>query len=348
MASTLEEIAVLSGVSRSTVSRVINDDPRVSEATREHVLRVVRREGYRPNLTARGLASGRTNVIAAVIPVGFENVLSDPYFPSLLHGMATAADAQDHFLMLSLGEPGFRHTVDEIARQGVVDGVVFSASQTDDPLLSPLIATGTPVVSVGRPDDARVSFVDVDNEGSARQITSHLLRLGHRRVALIAGPSFAPAARDRSHGFRSAVASHGLRVDENLVYEGLFSEASGRAGMRALLEHRPDAVFAASDRMAAGALNEIRAAGLRVPEDIALAGFDDMPLAREMEPPLTTVRQRPERLGEAAVNLLLDLMADPNATPKRVMLPTELIVRASCGSYLNQETLSRQERGHLQ
>jgi LacI family transcriptional regulator len=183
--------------------------------------------------------------------------------------------------------------------------------------------------------------VDVDNHGSARQITSHLLRLGYRRVALIAGPSYAPAAVDRSGGYAAALESFGLRVDENLIYEGSFSEASGRLGMRMLLEHRPDAVFAASDRMAAGALNEIRAAGLRVPEDIALAGFDDMPLAAEMEPPLTTIRQRPHKLGEAAAKLLLDLMADPNATPKRVFLPTELIVRASCGSYLNQETLSR-------
>lgn len=341
MASTLEEIAKLSGVSRSTVSRVINSDPKVSEVTRAHVLEIVRREGYRPNLTARGLASGRSNVIAAVIPVGFENVLSDPYFPALLQGMASAADANDHFLMLSLGESGFRHSVDEIAHQGVVAGVIFSASQVDDPLLERLVATGTPVVSVGRPYDDRISFVDIDNSGSARQMTSQLLRLGYRRVAFIAGPSYAPAAVDRSKGYAAALESFGVRVDEELVYEGDFSEASGRAGMRALLEHRPDAVFAASDRMASGAVNEIRAAGLRIPEDIALVGFDDMPLAAQMEPPLTTVRQRPHQLGAAAVTLLLDLLADPTGPPKRVILPTELIVRASCGSHLNQETLSR-------
>lgn len=341
MASTLEQIAEMSGVSRSTVSRVINNDPKVSEATRELVLEIVRKEGYRPNLAARGLALGRSNVIAAVIPVGFENVLSDPYFPSLLQGMASAADANDHFLMLSLGEPGFRHSVDEIARQGVVAGVIFSASQVDDPLLERLVSTGTPVVSVGRPYDDRISFVDIDNLGSARQMTNQLLRLGYRRVALIAGPSYAPAAVDRKNGYTAALESLGMRVDENLVYEGDFSEASGRAAMKTLLEHRPDAVFAASDRMASGALGEIRAAGLRIPEDIALVGFDDMPLAAEMEPPLTTVRQRPHQLGAAAATLLLDLLADPNGLPKRVILPTELIVRASCGSHLNQETLSR-------
>jgi DNA-binding LacI/PurR family transcriptional regulator len=158
---------------------------------------------------------------------------------------------------------------------------------------------------------------------------------------LIAGPSYAPAAVDRTNGYTAALESLGMRVDENLVYEGDFSEASGRAAMKTLLEHRPDAVFAASDRMASGALGEIRAAGLRIPEDIALVGFDDMPLAAEMEPPLTTVRQRPHQLGAAAATLLLDLLADPNGLPKRVILPTELIVRASCGSHLNQETLSR-------
>ena len=336
MAGTLEHIAELSGVSRSTVSRVINNDPRVSETTREHVLEVVRRERYRPNLAARGLASGTTNVIAAVIPGGVDNILSDPYFPNLLRGIAMAADARDQFVMLSLGEVGFRHTVDEVARQGVVAGIVFSAGQVDDPLLEPLVESRTPMVSVGRSEDDRVSYVDVDNQGSARQITSHLLRLGHRRVATIAGPSFAHAAVDRLAGYSAAMESFGMRVDDNLVYEGDFSEASGRAGMRLLLEHRPDAVFAASDRMAAGALNEISAAGLRVPEDIAVVGFDDIDRAAHMEPPLTTIRQRPQRMGEAALTLLLDLIADPASPPKWVILPTELIVRASCGSLQDQ------------
>ena len=334
--STLEQIAELSGVSRSTVSRVVNDDPRVSEATREHVLDVLRRERYRPNLAARGLASGTTNVIAAVMPGGVE-VLADPFFANLLHGMAVAADERDHFVMLSLGESGFRHTVDEVARQGVVAGIVFSAGQVDDPLLQPLVASETPMVSVGRSDDHRVSFVDVDNRGSAQQMVSHLLRLGHRRVATIAGPSFAPAAVDRLIGYRAAIEAFGLRLDENLIFESDFSEAGGRVAMRALIEHRPDAVFAASDRLAAGALNEIHAAGLRVPDDIALAGFDDMPLAAEMEPPLTTIRQRPEKLGEAALTLLLDRIAAPASPSQRVILPTELIVRASCGSLQDQK-----------
>ncbi len=340
MASTLEQIAELSGVSRSTVSRVINNDPRVSEATRRLVLDIVRKERYRPNLAARGLASGRTNVIAAVIPGGVDE-LTDPFFLRLLQGMAIAADERDHFVMLSLGDGGFRHTVDEIARQGVVAGTVFAGARVDDPLLQRLADSQTPMVSVGRSDDDRIGWVDIDNRGSAQQITSHLLRLGHRRVATIAGDPQAPVSAERLAGYKDAIRAFGLSVDETLICPAEFSEAGGRAAMRLLVEHRPDAVFAASDRVAAGALNEIRAAGLRIPDDIALAGFDDMPLAAEMEPPLTTIRQRPERFGEAAVALLLDQIADPNGSPKRVILPTELIVRASCGSHLNQETLSR-------
>lgn len=336
MPSTLEHIAELSGFSRSTVSRVVNDDPQVSAATRARVLETIELEGYRPNLSARGLASGKTNVIAAVIPGGVDNMLSDPYFPNLLQGVAMAADAHDYFVMLSLAEAGFRHTIDEIARQGVVAGVIFSAGQIDDPLLEPLAAAQTPMVSVGRSDDDRVSYVDVDNVGSARQATNHLLRLGYQRVATIAGPSFAPAASDRLAGYRTAIESFGFSVDDNLIFEGDFSESSGRLGLRFLLEHRPDAVFVASDRMAAGALNEINAAGLRVPEDIAVVGFDDIERAAHMEPPLTTIRQRPQKMGETALTLLLDLIANPASPPQRIILPTELVVRASCGSLQDQ------------
>jgi LacI family transcriptional regulator len=270
------------------------------------------------------------------MPGAVDNILSDPFFVSLLHGLAVAADERDYFVMLSLGDISFRHTVDEIARQGVVAGIVFVAGQVDDPLLQRLLASQTPMVSIGRSDDDRVSYVDVDNRGSALQMTSHLLRLGYRRIATIAGPAFAPAAVDRLAGYRAAIEAFGLSVDETLICESDFSEAGGRVAARTLLEHRPDAIFAASDRMASGALSEIRSAGLTVPDDIALAGFDDMPLAAEMEPPLTTLRQRPEKLGEAALALLLDSIAAPTSPPQRAILPTELIVRASCGSLLDQ------------
>lgn len=332
MAGTLERIADLSGVSKSTVSRVVNGDTRVSPETRQKVLTVITAEGYRPNFAARGLASGRTNILAAVMPVAMTNMASDPYFRQLLQGLARSADAHDQFLMLSLAEATFKHTPDEVIRQGVVDGVLFSIATFNDPMLEPLIEAGMPLVCIGPVRDNRVSFVDADNRGSAKQATTHLLRLGRRRIATIAGPAYSPVSADRLGGYRDAIESWGLPYDEGLVFEGDFTEMSGRAGVRALTEGRPDAIFAANDAMASGALTELTTRGVRVPDDVAIVGFDDLQFAAEMEPPLTTIRQRPEALAETAVELLLDVIAEPDALPRRVVLPTELIVRASCGA----------------
>jgi LacI family transcriptional regulator len=335
--STLEEIAELTGVSRSTVSRVVNNERRVSPATREKVWAAIQREGYRPNLHARGLAAGRSNIVAAVIPVGIANILADPYYGTLLSGIAAAADARDRYLLLSLSDASFKHRADELATQGAVDGVIFSSSEKNDPLTQLLLETGRPFVCVGRHEDARVNYVDVDNRSAARQITAHLLRLGRRRIATIAGAPIATAAQDRFDGYRDALEAFGVPLREQLIFEGDFTEMSGRLGMRSLLEHEPDAVFAASDRMAAGALNEIRASGLRVPEDIALVGFDDTPQAAEMDPQLTTIRQPVRRMGETAIEMLLGLIDEPMGPPRRVIVPTELVVRASCGSNLETE-----------
>jgi LacI family transcriptional regulator len=334
---TLEEIAELTGVSRSTVSRVVNNDSRVSPATREKVWEAIQRQGYRPNLHARGLAAGRSNIVAAVIPGGISNILADPYFGVLLSGIASAADSRDRYVLLSLSDVDFKHRVDELAQQGAVDGVIFSSSEEDEPLTRAFLNSGTPFVSVGRNRDGRVSYVDIDNRAAARQITAHLLRLGRRRVATITGALVATAAQDRLEGYRDALEAFGLPIREELIVEGDFTETGGRIGMRNLLECQPDAVFAASDRMAAGALNEIRANGLRVPEDVAVVGFDDIPLAAEMNPPLTTIRQSVKRLGETALEVLLDLIDVPAGPPRRVVVPTELVVRASCGSNLETE-----------
>ena len=334
MASTLGRIADLSGVSKSTVSRVVNGDTRVSPDTRKHVLAVITAEGYRPNFSARGLASGRTNILAAVMPAAMTNLASDPYFRQLLLGLARSADTHDQFLMLSLAQPGFKHTPDEAIRQGVVDGVIFSIATFDDPQLEPLIEGDIPLVCIGPVADRRVNRVDADNRGSSKQAVTHLLRLGRRRVAHISGPSYSPVTADRLAGYRAALEAWGITYDPALVFEGDFTERSGRSGARALLRHNPDAIFATNDAMASGALTELISHGVNVPDDVALVGFDDLEFAAEMDPPLTTIRQDPAALAETAVELLLDLIAepDPNAPPRRVVLPTELIVRASCGS----------------
>ena len=330
MAATLDEIAELAGVGRSTVSRVLNNDPRVREATRERILEIVRRENYQPNFAARTLASGRSDVIGAVVPMALPSVFTDPFFPQFLGGIAAACDAADALLMLWLAPPETeRRKADKL---GPVDGLIVAAHVTEDPFVEALRAGGKRFVLYGRYQADDVSYVTVDDRASARGIVSHLLRVGHQRVATITGPQHMFEARDRLDGYFDALRDFGMEQSPDLVVEGDWSEPSGYQAMRRLLAAKPDAVFAANDSMALAALRAIREAGLRVPEDIALAGFDDIPAAAAADPPLTTVRQPIRRLGEVAAQTLLEIIDDPTGSPRRVILPTELVVRASCGS----------------
>jgi len=180
----------------------------------------------------------------------------------------------------------------------------------------------------------RASYVDADNIGGAREAVTHLLRLGRTRVATITGPQNMIAGADRLAGYLAALRDRAMVSEPGLIAEGDFTEAGGYRAMQQLLPHRPDAVFAASDMMAVGALRALREAGLRVSEDVAIVGFDDLPQAARTEPPLTTVRQPTYRLGTTTVDALLDLIEYPDSSPRRIVLPTELVVRASCGSDL--------------
>ncbi len=343
--ATLEGIAKLSGVSRSTVSRVLNNDANVRESTRQRVLEVIEQQHYRPNLAARGLASGKTDVIGVVIPVGLSLVFTDPFYPLLLQGIADASRTRDRFVMLWLAEPEYeRQTIEQVVGRGVVDGVIVASSTSEDPLVDSLFMTEKPFVMIGRhPARSDVSFVDVENREAARALTSHLLRLGYGRVATISGPQDSIAGSERLAGYEDALNDLGVAVDPDLVAEGDFSAQSGARAMSKLLERRPDAVFAANDTMAIAALREIQRAGLRVPDDIAVAGFDDIPDAAQTDPSLTTVRQPIRRLGSTAASTLMDLIADPGRRVREVILPTELVVRDSCrSSHVDKE--KREER----
>jgi LacI family transcriptional regulator len=331
--ATLEEIGRLSGVSRSTVSRVLNNDPHVRESTRQRVLEVMAEHSYRPNLAARGLASGRTGVVGVVIPVGLSIVFADPFYALLLQGVSDEVRAHDQFVMLWLAEPEYeRNTIDQVAGSGAVDGVIVISNRDDDPLVERLADTGEPFVLIGRPPSrSDISFVDVDNREAARMATTHLLRLGHTRVAMISGPADMVAGADRRAGYEDALVAAGLAPDPALVADGRFTRRGATAAMKSLLAHRPDAVFAASDSMALAAIREIQRAGLGVPDDVAVVGFDDTPDAAQNVPPLTTVRQPIRRLGSAAASVLLDAIADPDRVRQQI-LPTELVVRHSCGA----------------
>jgi LacI family transcriptional regulator len=332
MPLTLEDIAKMSGVSRSTVSRVINGDPNVNERTRTKVLAIIQTIGFQPNLAARGLAIGRTCVIGLVIPTGLTTIFSDPYFPLLVQGAASACYARGYTVMLWLAEPDYeRKTINQVLYGGLIDGVIVASMLIDDPLIERLTESPRPFITIGRhPTNERIHFVDVDNRAGAYQGVSYLLHTGRRRVAAVNGPRNMIAGIDRYQGYLDALGEHGLHPEPGLVAEGEFSDLSGYVAMKQLLPQRPDAVFVASDAMAFAAMRAIHEAGLRIPEDIAVVGFDDIPAAATSSPPLTTVRQPVARTGALAAETLIDIIEHPGQEPRHIVLSTELVIRESC------------------
>ncbi len=341
MKLTLEDIGRLAGVSRSTVSRVVNDQS-VSPAVRERVEEVIRLTGFTPNVAARSLASQRTGIIGVVIPNRVHTLFEDPYFGRLIRGMSRASNQAGTVLSLFL----FETDEDEaslyrrVAGAGLVDGVILTASRTGDPLLAQLVGGDLPFVMVGRPDrEESISYVDSDNVGGARAAAVHLCGLGYRRIAYLGAPRNTTAGADRLNGFLEGLAMCGNSTDGLLRADGDFTEASGYRAMQELIPRRPDAVFVASDTMALGALRALREAGLDVPGDVAVVGFDGLPPSEAADPPLTTVRQKVIEAGERAVELLLGTLAGER--PDFEILPTELVVRESCGA-ARRATASKQ------
>lgn len=333
MPLTLDDIAKQAGVSRATVSRVINGEPNVKEQTRALVMEVIQKINFQPNVAARSLAAGRTNVIGLVIPAGVSTIFADPYFPLLIQGVTTTCNARDYSVMLWLAEPEYeRRMIRQVLHSGLLDGVLVSSMLMDDPIVRALHGSNKPFILVGRHPTLDVNYIDVDNVNGAREATLHLLRLGYKKVATVTGPQNMIAGQDRLTGYRQALKERGRTYRSELVAEADFSEAGGYTAMRSLLPNKPDAVFVASDTMAEGALRALHEAGLRVPQDIAVVGYDDMPNAARLSPPLTTIRQPTQRMGALAVNALIDIIQNPSAPKRHIVLPVELVIRESCGA----------------
>ena len=332
MPITLEDVARMSGVSRSTVSRVINRHYHVSESTRVKVEAVIRSVGFQPNLAARSLAVGRTQVLGLVIPTAVTAIFSDPYFPLVIQGASSACNALDYSVMLWLAEPEYeRKTIGQILHNGLMDGVIVTAMLVDDPLIERLSESKKPFITIGRhPTNENINYVDVDNRSGAQQAVSHILRTGRRRVAVINGPESTAHSWERFQGCKDALRQRGLSLLPELVAQGDFSESSGYFAMQQLLPQHPDAVFVASDAMALGSMRAIQEAGLGIPEDIAVVGFDDIPAAAISKPSLTTIRQPIQRMGSLAAEILIDMIEHPSPQPRHLVLPTELVVRSSC------------------
>ncbi|HEY1012186.1 MAG TPA: LacI family DNA-binding transcriptional regulator, partial [Herpetosiphonaceae bacterium] len=309
-ANTIKQIAELAQVSRATVSRVLNEHPSVRPEVRSRVLQVIREQDYMPQAAARSLANRRTNAIGLLIPRSAALILADPFFHQVIQGITEQCAARGYFLMLSMVTGEMEHDLyRRIVRSRPIDGLVMLSSDVDDPILPLLLRDGPPLVLVGQHPYLPVPhWVDVENREGTRQVVDHLIGLGHRRIGMITGPLDMVAGLDRRDGYKQALLEAGLPIESALIVEGDFTQEGGRLAMRRLLEQRPGAVFAANDMMALGALQTAREAGLRVPEDLALAGFDDIPVAPFANPPLTTVRQPIREIGLTAANLLIDLL----------------------------------------
>ena len=333
----LEDIARRAGVSRSTVSRVINNEPYVDSQTREKVMQVIEQVGFVPNPGARMLVTQRTQVLGIVIirptpAVVFE----DPhFFPEMLQGIVQVTQACDYATLLWLGYSSEDQTTlsERVLKNRLMDGLVIT-STTATPLISHLLAMQIPFVMVERPTrfEEQISYVSVDNVLAGRTAVEHLINVGRRRIGIISGPFDSTDGRDRLQGYKDALMMSSIPFDPDLVVEGSFSRRSGYLGMKALIKHDVDAVFAASDTMAVGALDVLQEAGRRVPDDVALVGFDDLPIAREVEPALTTIRQPIQQKGWQATRLLIDLLEGLVEGPKQILLPTQLVIRQSCGA----------------
>lgn len=332
-APTLEAVARRAGVSRATVSRAINGGMRVSPKAREAIERAIAELGYIPNRAARSLVTRRTDSVALVVPETGSKLVGDPFLTGALQGVTKGlAGTELQLVLLIAHETGDTERLLRYLRAGHVDGALVMSHHREDHLPTELSKVGLRCVFLGRPlepGDVSVPYVDVDNVGGARSATEHLIARGAARIATIAGPADMPAGVDRLEGWRTALRALGR--PDGAVATGDFTAESGAAAMRALLEQWPDldGVFVASDLMATGAMNVLRDSGRAIPDDVAVIGFDDSMLAPATVPPLTTVHQPVEELGQRMAELLLAQLRGESVPPGGEILPTELVIRTS-------------------
>ncbi|MCT9820621.1 LacI family transcriptional regulator [Microbacterium sp. W1N] len=324
---TIRDVAAVAGVSYGTVSRVINGGHWVSPEARTAVEAAISSTGYTANHAARSLATGRSNSLAFLLTEPQHLLFSDPTFALLLRGATEALASRSMTLVLLIADGAKEQAeIERYVRAGHVDGVLLVSSHESDSLLASLVAAGVPTVCTGIPlgRGASVPNVSVDEAASAAMMTRYLLDQGHRRIGVITGPDDTPGGRFRLVGFRGEM---GERFDPDLVEQVRYEAVAGEEAMMRLLERAPDidAVFAASDVIAVGAITALRKAGKSVPGDVAVAGFDDSGLAETHDPPLTTVRQPWSQISHEMVDMLLDVIGGTPREP--VVLPTSLVVR---------------------
>lgn len=328
-------VAKAAGVSAMTVSRVINNSPYVSEKTRQKVEEVIRTLDYHPNILARNLSRrGKSRTIALLLK--YEHFLFVDYFMRILKGIEEAVEKHDHDLILWRYNPEERKSYVNMIRwyhSGLIKGVIVIAPTKGEHLLRTLVEQKVPFVIIGNRMDPSYNLVDVENERGAYVAVEHLINLGHKRIGFIAGWEDEPNANERKDGYIQALLDHRLPIQKELMVTGYFEEERGAKAMEKLLSlnpgTRPTAVFAANDLMAIGAMRAIQKTGLKVPDDIAVVGFDDIDIAARVSPALTTIHQPMQDLGEFAAKSLITNEGDFG--PIRKIFGVQLVVRESSG-----------------
>lgn len=336
MPVTIKDVARKAGVSPSTVSRVISNHPRISPATCEVVRQAMKELKYHPNAIARSLVTQTAKSVGVIMSRSTDQALSNPFFPEVIRGISSVAQEHQFSLLLSTSRTPQEEKAEclSMLRHRRVDGVILLASRLSDALVTQLKAEGHPFVVVGRvPGDSDVLCVNNDNVLAASQAVGHLVELGHAHIGFIGGMPDLVVSRDRLEGYRRALEQGGLPYREELAAESDFTLESGIIAARCLLDcvPRPTAIFAVDDLLALGALRAIRERGLRVPQDVALVGFNDDPIDLYLEPQLSTVRIPIYRMGATAAEMVIRRITGEPIRPRQVLLPGQLVIRESCG-----------------
>jgi len=328
---TIRDVAIQAGVSHQTVSRVINNSEQVTPSTRKRVEDAIKKLGYRPNVIARSMAQGHTHTLGCISPN-----LTNYIFSSIIENAQAEARRLGFFILT-----GFASSADDVPLlldemlNRRVDGLLVLNPRDDERYLHllPLIESGMPVVYLkNTPKEEAVSSVCADDQNGGYLATQYLLELGHTNIVTIIGPKNEECTQDRLNGYRQALSEASIKQEETLVIKGDWSaESAGRAVQELLASATPfSAIFAQNDRMAVGTIRALRDSGLRVPQDISVIGYDDIPLASYFDPPLTTIRQPMDEFGRHGAQLLVDSIQNPKYSPKQVRLDTQLIKRNSC------------------
>jgi DNA-binding LacI/PurR family transcriptional regulator len=329
---TIRDVAEAADVSTATVSRVLAGADQVTDELKERVFEATRRLRYTPNRVARNLRRRTTRMIGVVVPD-----IENPFFTSIIGGVEEVLQAANYNLLLANYNESPAKEYELLRTLGAegAAGIIFTPSNAPDADYQDLVREPAPMVAISRyPEGLNVDVVAVANSAGARAATDHLIRLGHKTIAFINGPIGISTARERQAGYLEAFAAAGLEPQRDLIVHGEFRQDGGYHAMQALLslDRPPTAVFTASNLMTLGALQAIHERGLRIPKQIAVVGYDDLPWATSLQPPLTAVAQPARDVGVTAARLLLDRLAEPERPTRRIILDTHLVIRASCGA----------------